>query len=169
MKTHPHPFNGPFAGKVEPMWILLKQDTVSGSGISWDICKSATRSRLITMPAPHHSVFFTGRVSFLPPNQQRQRTEGSIYTRNTMQVRRQASQLTASVCSLECTFALRTQLTTLHSKQVTRKLVSAKSQTVDGNAFDRRCVSVRYAYVKQYTGWAQKMGPQTHDHNSVRS
>ena len=86
-----------------------------------------------------------------------------------MQVIRQASQLTASVCSLECTFALRAQLTTLHSKQVTRKLVSAKSQTVDGNAFDKRCISVRYAYVKQYTGWAQKMGPQTHDHNFVRS
>ena len=27
------------------------------SGISWDICKSAPRSRQITMPAPHHSVF----------------------------------------------------------------------------------------------------------------
>ena len=30
---------------------------MSGSGISWDICKSATRSRQITTPAPHHSVF----------------------------------------------------------------------------------------------------------------
>jgi len=29
-----------------------------------------------TMPAPHHSVFFTGRMPFLPPNQQRQSTEG---------------------------------------------------------------------------------------------
>jgi len=156
------------------MWILLKQETVSGSGISWDICKSATRSRQITMPAPHHSVFLqAGCPSCHPTNSVKELkapiTEGSIYTRNTMQVRRQASQLTAGVCSLECTFALRAQLTTLHSKQVTRKLVSAKSQTVDGNAFDRRCISVRYAYVKQYTGWAQKMGPQTHDHNSVRS
>jgi len=26
-------------------------------------------------PAPHHSVFFTGRMPFLPPNQQRQSTE----------------------------------------------------------------------------------------------
>jgi len=24
--------------KVKPIWILLKQETVSGSGISWDIC-----------------------------------------------------------------------------------------------------------------------------------
>jgi len=45
---------------------------VSGSGISWDICKSAPRSRQITTPAPHHS------VPFLPFNQQRQSTEGTF-------------------------------------------------------------------------------------------
>ena len=66
--------------KVKPIWILLKQETVSGSGISWDTCKSAPRSRQITTPAPHHSVF-TGRMPFLPPNQQRQSTEGtSVHT-----------------------------------------------------------------------------------------
>ena len=42
--------------KVKPIWILLKQETVSGSGISWAICKSASRSWQITTPAPHHSV-----------------------------------------------------------------------------------------------------------------
>jgi len=47
---------------------------VSCSGISWAICKFAPRSRQITTPAPHHSVF-TGRMPFLPPNQQRQSTE----------------------------------------------------------------------------------------------
>ena len=41
-----------------PGWILLKQETVSGSGISWAIWKSASRSRQITMPAPHQSVFY---------------------------------------------------------------------------------------------------------------
>ena len=60
--------------KVKPVWILLKQETVSGSGISWAICKFAPRSRQITMPAPHHLVF-TGHMPFLPPNQQRQSTE----------------------------------------------------------------------------------------------
>ena len=65
--------------KVKPIWILLKQETVSGSGISWAICKSAPRSRQITMPATHHSVF-TGRMPFLPPNQQRQSTEGKYRT-----------------------------------------------------------------------------------------
>ena len=44
--------------KVEPIWILLKQKRVSGSGISWAICKSALRSRQITTPASHHSVFY---------------------------------------------------------------------------------------------------------------
>ena len=41
--------------KCKPVWILLKQEKVSGSGISWAICKSAPRSRQITMPVPHHS------------------------------------------------------------------------------------------------------------------
>ena len=51
----------------------------SGSGISWAICKSAPRSRQITMPAPQHSVF-TGRMPFLSPSQQRQSTEGHKFT-----------------------------------------------------------------------------------------
>jgi len=80
--THTHPFNGPFSGttqvsryqKKKPICILLKQETVSGSGISWAIWKSAPCSRQTTTPAPHHSVF-TGRIPILQPNQQRQRTE----------------------------------------------------------------------------------------------
>ena len=58
------------------MDFFLKQETVSGSGISWARCKSAPCSRQTTTPAPHHSVF-TGRMPFLAPNQQRQSTEGS--------------------------------------------------------------------------------------------
>jgi len=73
--THTHPFNDPFLGlprwagtrKVKTIWILLKQETVSGSGISWAICKSAPRSRQITTPAPHHSVFY--RPDALPAAQ----------------------------------------------------------------------------------------------------
>jgi len=42
---------------------------VSGSGISWGICKSAPRTRQITMPAPHHSVFY--RPDALPAAQPR--------------------------------------------------------------------------------------------------
>ena len=55
--------------KVKPIWILLKQETVNGSGISWAICKSAPRSRQITTPAPHHSVFLqAGCPSCRPTN-----------------------------------------------------------------------------------------------------
>jgi len=46
---------------------LLKQETVSGSGISWAICKSEPRSRQITTPAPRHSVFY--RPDALPAAQ----------------------------------------------------------------------------------------------------
>ena len=53
--------------KVKPIWISLKQETVSGSGISWAICKSAPCSRQITTPAPHHSVFY--RLDALPAAQ----------------------------------------------------------------------------------------------------
>jgi len=61
---------------VKPIWISWsKRLIVSGSGISWAISKSTPRLRQITMPAPHHSVF-TGRMPFLPPNQQHQSTEG---------------------------------------------------------------------------------------------
>jgi len=77
-KIHTHPFNGPFSRttrviftggtrNVKPIWILLKQETVSGSGISWAICKSAPCSRQITTPAPHHSVFY--RPDALPAAQ----------------------------------------------------------------------------------------------------
>jgi len=73
--THTHPFNGPFPGlpgwagtrKVKPIWTLLKQETVSG--ISWAICKSEPRSRQITTPAPHRSVFLqAGCPSCHPTN-----------------------------------------------------------------------------------------------------
>ena len=64
---------------------------MSGSGISWAICKSAPRSRQITTPAPHHS-FFTGRMPFLPPNQQRQSTEGNKY------VNRLSGEIREAIC-----------------------------------------------------------------------
>jgi len=69
--TAPFPGLPRWAGtrKVKLIWILLKQETVSGSGISWAICKSAPRSRQITTPAPHHSVFLqTGCPSCRPTN-----------------------------------------------------------------------------------------------------
>jgi len=80
---------------------------VSGSGISW-----ALRSRQITMPAPHHSVF-TGRMPFLPPNQQRQSTEGTTnkQTNNQSEIRT-TEHITAqsikqkNICTVEQEFQL---------------------------------------------------------------
>jgi len=75
IRTYIYPFNGPLSGttgvsryhKGKTIWILLKQEAVSGSGIVWAICKPAPRSRQITMPAPHHSVFY--RPDALPAAQ----------------------------------------------------------------------------------------------------
>jgi len=77
--THTHTlFNGRFSRttrvsryqKGKTIWILLKQETVIGSGISWAICKSATRSRETTMPAPHQLISFlqAGCPSCRPTN-----------------------------------------------------------------------------------------------------
>jgi len=77
--------------KVKPIWILLKQETVSGSDMSCTICKSAHHSRQIT--APHHT-FFTGQMPFLPPNQQCQHWRN--YTIDTL------SQKTFTFCYLKC-------------------------------------------------------------------
>ena len=60
--------------KVKTNLDLLEQEIVSGSGISWAICKSAPHPR---QPRQHPTTqFFTGRMPFLTPNQQRQSTEG---------------------------------------------------------------------------------------------
>ena len=64
--THTHPFNGPYSGttwvshyqKCKNNMDFTEARDMSGNGISWAICKSASRSRQITMPAPHHSVFY---------------------------------------------------------------------------------------------------------------
>ena len=56
------------ASMVETNLDFTKQETVSGSGISWALCKSAPHSRQITTPAPQHSVFY--RPDALPAIQQ---------------------------------------------------------------------------------------------------
>jgi len=62
-----HTFNGLFSRttwviwhqKGKSFWILLKQALMGGSGISWTIRKSfAPHSRQITIPVPHHSIFY---------------------------------------------------------------------------------------------------------------
>ena len=73
--THTQPFYSPLGfypglrgwagtrkvkpGRYKTNLDLLEQEIVSGSGISWAICKSAPWPRYITMPASHHSVFYS--------------------------------------------------------------------------------------------------------------
>ena len=67
--------------KVKPIWILLKQETVSGSGISWAGPYASLHLAPDRQPHQHPTAqFFTGRMPFLPPNQQRQSTEGKDKT-----------------------------------------------------------------------------------------
>ena len=65
--------------KVKVIWILLEQETVSGSGITWAICKSAPRSRQITTPAPHHSVLYGPS---LPPTNSVNALKADMCSRN---------------------------------------------------------------------------------------
>ena len=83
--THTHPFNGPFSGTTQVSRYQKGKtnlDFTEARDSEWQWhqlghmqLKVCTSLQQITTPAPHHSVF-TGRMTFLPPNQQRQSTEG---------------------------------------------------------------------------------------------
>ena len=81
--THTHPFNGPFSGTTRVSRYQKGKtnlDFTEARDSKWQWHQlghmQVCTSRQITTPAPHHSVFFTGRMPFLPPNQQHQSTEG---------------------------------------------------------------------------------------------
>jgi len=64
--------------KTEPFWILMMQEMMGGSGISWTICKSFT----LHCRHNHASISllgFTGWMPFLLPNQQCQSSEGKMH------------------------------------------------------------------------------------------
>ena len=67
-----HMLNGPFSSTTQVSRnkkgkTNLDFTEARDNGISWAVCKSAPRSRQITMPAPHHSVFY--RLDALPATQ----------------------------------------------------------------------------------------------------
>jgi len=73
--------------KVKTNLDLREQEIVSGSGICWVICKSAPHPR---QPRQHPATqFFTGRMPFLTPNQQRQSTEGITMSYTSRPIHRQ--------------------------------------------------------------------------------
>ena len=68
--------------KVKPIWILLKQETVRGSGISWAICKSVPCSRQITTPASQCSVFYRpGALPVAQPTASKHWRQNAIHQR----------------------------------------------------------------------------------------
>ena len=86
--THTQTLNGLFSRttwvgryqKDKPFWILLKQEM---AGWQWHqlnhkqiICTSLQTDNHASTSSFH---IFTGRMPFLPPNQQRQSTEGIFY------------------------------------------------------------------------------------------
>ena len=68
--------NGPLSGTIRVSGYqkgktnldFTEQETVSGSDISWAICKCASRTRQVTTPAPHHSVLKADCPSCRPTN-----------------------------------------------------------------------------------------------------
>ena len=63
--THTHPFNGPLSGTTQ-----VSQYQQYGN---MQVCTLLQTDNHTSTPP---LVFFTGRMPFLPPNQQRQSTEG---------------------------------------------------------------------------------------------
>jgi len=79
--THTH---GPLSGttqvsryqKGKPIWILLEQEAVSGVAVSSAGPYASLHLAADRQPCQHPTTqLFTGRMPFLPPNQQRQSTE----------------------------------------------------------------------------------------------
>ena len=74
--AHIHPFNGPSSRttwvsryqKGKTIRISLKQETVSGSGISWAICKSTPRPDRQLCQHPHSVFLQAGCPSCCPTN-----------------------------------------------------------------------------------------------------
>ena len=89
--THTHSFNGPRSGTTRVSRYhkgKTNLDFTEARDSEWQwhqlshmqVSILHSRSRQTTTPAPHHSSFFTGQMPFLPPNQQRQSTEGKNYS-----------------------------------------------------------------------------------------
>ena len=82
--THTHTFNGPFSGTTRVSWYQKGKTNLDFTAARdsewqwhrWAVCKSAPRSRQITMPAPHHSVYLQARCPSCHPTDKRQSTEG---------------------------------------------------------------------------------------------
>ena len=130
------------------------RDCVSGSGITWAICKSAPRSRQI--PRQHPTAqFYTGRMPFLLPNQRRQSTEGTPCFRHCFLVEKYVCDgWRASVLCRECRRRTRSAVTTLWSpRQPSCGIISSTCDLGPGLAGLRRRIPVKS--LSGFTGHCQ--------------
>ena len=85
MSTHTHPFNGPFSGTTQASQYQKGKtnlDSTEARDSEWQwhqlgrmqVCTSLQTDNDASTPL----LFFTGRMPFLPPNQQHQSTEGIL-------------------------------------------------------------------------------------------
>jgi len=85
--THTHPFNGPLSGTTQVSQYQkgktnLDYTEARDSGWQWHQLGHNASLHLAPGRQPHQHpttlMFFTGRMPLLPPNQQRQSTEGNM-------------------------------------------------------------------------------------------
>ena len=82
--THTHPFNGSFSGTTQVSWYQKGKtslDFTEARDSEWQWHQLGHMQVCMLLQTGNHAStpllsFFTGRMPFLPPNQQRQSTEG---------------------------------------------------------------------------------------------
>ena len=83
--THTHPFNGPLSGTTQLSWYQKGKTNLDFTGArdsEWQWHQLGHMQVCTSLQTDNHAsspplCFFTGRMPFLPPNQQRQSTEGT--------------------------------------------------------------------------------------------
>jgi len=84
--THKHPFNGPFSGTTRVSWYQKGKTNLDFTGArdsEWQWHQLRHMQVCTLLQTDIHATtpplcFFTGRMPFLPSNQQRQSTEGTL-------------------------------------------------------------------------------------------
>ena len=110
--THTHTFNGLLSrttrvsryqkGKTN-LDFTEARDSEWQWHISWAICKSASRSRQITMPAPHHSVFLqAGCPSCRPTNSVKALKAKEVFRGRKTEIVFCAIELTVNISTTRC-------------------------------------------------------------------
>ena len=93
--THTHPFNGSFSGTTQVSQYQKGKtnlDFTEARGSEWQWHQLGHMQVCISLQTDNHAStpplkFFTGRMPFLPPNQQHESTEGNIATSNIQKYR----------------------------------------------------------------------------------